>query len=319
MLTIHWLKNHKLIQGNESLLTEWLESNEGFIWIDINGETKARERDLLTHLGCHPLAIADAQRERHPPAIEKFNEHIFLLYRGIHALGEDLAHNIQAVSLFIGPQFLISVHEKSSLDIEQVLQSPDMETLVASPAKLASALLNSCAILYTDSLMEVEDELNELEELMATAPNDELLNNVLFYRRTLRKFRRVCAYHEKILANLIKEQQYLSDDNSVRHSVQDAYDKFERLLSLSSLYYDLCGDLSQGYLSLTSHQLNKTMQVLTVITAVFVPLTFLAGIYGMNFDYMPELHIKSGYPLLMLFMFVISISLVVLFKKKRWL
>ena len=319
MLTIHWLKNNILHKGNDSLLTEWLSSKEGFIWIDINGESPTKEHKQLISLGCHPLAIADAQKERHPPAFEKFSEHIFILYRGIHVLGEDLAHNMQAVSMFIGKQSLITVHQKAAIDIEQVFNSDELEKLVASPVKLASAILNTCAILYTDSIMQVEESLSELEELMATAPSDEVLNNVLFYRRTLRKFRRICSYHEKVMANFLKEQHASNADEALLHSVQDPYDKFERLLSLSSLYYDLCGDLSDGYLSLTSHQLNKTMQVLTVITAIFVPLTFLAGIYGMNFEYMPELGIKNAYPFLMLLMLLIAAGLVIFFKKKRWL
>jgi magnesium transporter len=319
MLTIHWLKNKMLQKGNESLLTEWLANKEGFIWIDVNGETPNNEHKLLINLGCHPLAIADAQKERHPPAFEKFSEHIFILYRGIHALGEDLAHNMQAVSMFIGKQFLITVHQKNALDIEQIIKTEDLEKLLTSPVKLASAILNTCAILYTDSILQVEESLSELEELMGTAPSDEVLNNVLFYRRTLRKFRRTCAYHEKVMANFLKEQHSSNADESILHSVQDPYDKFERLLSLSSLYYDLCGDLSDGYLSLTSHQLNKTMQVLTVITAIFVPLTFLAGIYGMNFEYMPELRVKHAYPMLILVMLLVATSLIILFKKKRWL
>ena len=85
------------------------------------------------------------------------------------------------------------------------------------------------------------------------------------------------------------------------------------------MYYDICGDLINGYMSVTSHQLNATMRVLTVITAIFVPLTFLAGIYGMNFENIPELKLEYGYYGLLGVMSVISIGLIVLFKRKRWL
>jgi magnesium transporter len=85
------------------------------------------------------------------------------------------------------------------------------------------------------------------------------------------------------------------------------------------MYYDICGDLINGYMSVTSHQLNATMRVLTVITALFVPLTFLAGIYGMNFEYIPELKFEHGYFTLLGVMSVISVGLIALFKKKRWL
>ena len=85
------------------------------------------------------------------------------------------------------------------------------------------------------------------------------------------------------------------------------------------MYYDICGDLINGYMSVTSHQLNATMRVLTVITALFVPLTFLAGIYGMNFEYIPELKADNGYFILLGVMAVVSVVLLIVFKKKRWL
>ena len=85
------------------------------------------------------------------------------------------------------------------------------------------------------------------------------------------------------------------------------------------MYYDICGDLINGYMSVTSHQLNATMRVLTVITALFVPLTFLAGIYGMNFEYIPELKADNGYFILLGVMAVVSVVLLMVFKKKRWL
>ena len=99
----------------------------------------------------------------------------------------------------------------------------------------------------------------------------------------------------------------------------DVYEKFERLNSLSALYYDLAGDLIDGHISLTSHNLNETMRILTVVTAIFVPLGFLAGLYGMNFDNIPELHHPNGYFFLVGFMAIIATSLVAIFKRNKWL
>ena len=103
------------------------------------------------------------------------------------------------------------------------------------------------------------------------------------------------------------------------HTVIDVHERIERLLSLSQMHYDICSDLINGYLSITSHQLNATMRVLTVITAIFIPLGFLAGLYGMNFENIPELKIINGYYYLLSFMGGIVASLIYVFKKKRWL
>jgi magnesium transporter len=101
--------------------------------------------------------------------------------------------------------------------------------------------------------------------------------------------------------------------------LRDVHDKFERLESLTAMYYDLCGDLIEGYISLSSHRLNRTMQILTVVSAIFVPLTFVAGIYGMNFEYIPELSFKYGYFVLWGAMVAMASGLLFVFKRIRWL
>ena len=105
----------------------------------------------------------------------------------------------------------------------------------------------------------------------------------------------------------------------VGHELNDVYEQQERAGSLTDLYYELASDLIDNYISIASHHLNQIMKVLTIITAIFVPLGFLAGIYGMNFEYMPELHTPSGYFILLGVMFSIAVTLLLLFRKKRWL
>ena len=122
-----------------------------------------------------------------------------------------------------------------------------------------------------------------------------------------------------IYLSFLTLEELVVEDVALYHAMQDVYDKCERLNSLSKLFYDQCGDLVEGHLSLTSHQLNKTMQALTVITAIFIPLGLLAGIYGMNFENMPELHTRYGYYILLGTMVMIATTLLALFKRKGWL
>lgn len=132
---------------------------------------------------------------------------------------------------------------------------------------------------------------------MQEKPNDEVMRELIAYQSRLRKLRRIFSYHEKLVTNLLKDipQRLIDEDGDIEHALQDLFERCERLHGLTTMYYEICGDLINGYLSITSHQLNNTMKVLTVITAIFVPLTFIAGIYGMNFDNMPELHATYGY------------------------
>jgi magnesium transporter len=98
----------------------------------------------------------------------------------------------------------------------------------------------------------------------------------------------------------------------------DFYEQVERTQSLATLHYQIASDLTDGYLGMSSHRLNRVMQILTIITVIFVPLTFLAGIYGMNFENMPELSTRSGYFIVIAIMFVIAVTQLIYFRKKRW-
>jgi magnesium transporter len=128
-------------------------------------------------------------------------------------------------------------------------------------------------------------------------------------------------YHARAFESLrsVKADFFNATARENRHLVIDVYEKYERLLSLSTLYYELAGDLVDGYISLTNHALNNTMRVLTAITAIFVPLSFLAGVYGMNFEYMPELQWKGAYFVVLGIMGTVILVLLALFKKYRWL
>jgi len=116
----------------------------------------------------------------------------------------------------------------------------------------------------------------------------------------------------------------ISDDDTFdlslyQHDINRLHERFERLNSLTQIQYEICGDLIDGYISISSHQLNMTMRVLTVITSIFVPLSFLAGLYGMNFAHMPELGARNAYFILLSVMAAIALGLLALFKRKGWI
>jgi Mg2+ and Co2+ transporter CorA len=186
---------------------------------------------LLEAFHCHPLAIDDAHRERHPPKIEEFEHHTLIIYRGISSFDRELNYTPQQMAFFLSDDYLISLHPSGADSIDHL-------------------------------------------------------------------------YHH---------------EGATLHAINDVFERFERLHSLTQMYYDICGDLVDGYISISSHQLNITMRVLTVITAIFVPLTFLAGIYGMNFAHMPELPYRYGYPVLLLMMLAIGAGLLWVFWRKKWL
>lgn len=283
--------------GGAEQMDIWRANPDTYIWIDLENETPVNEAKLLESFDCHPLAIEDVQRYRHPPKTETFEGHTLVLYRGITQFNEDLTIEQMSIALFVGERQLISCHPRPSRGISNSWENVHKDGLLKSPALLATKIMLFSVSRYLDALLEFEPYLNELEDSMQDRPNDETMRELIAYKSRLRKLKRIFNYHERLANNLIKDipQAWTEEDGDIEHALQDLFERCERLHSLCTMYYEICGDLIEGYLSITSHMLNNTMKVLTVITAIFVPLTFIAGIYGMNFENMPELKLEYGY------------------------
>lgn len=318
MIKVYALQDNVITSSTVKDIKE-VSTKDAKQWVDIEGESDEVIRKVLEHFGCHRLAIQDTLRKKHPPKLENFNDSLFMLYRGISTISKDFAVSYVQMAFFITETTIITVHDEKSFGIESTMKEPELSEWITTPALVWLKILKASAKKYLEEIAKLDDTLTKLEEGIAESGNDDDLTRLVMYKTRLRRFRRTANYHEEIVDDLgkLNHQHLLFKDST--HIIQDTYDKFERIYSLSSMYYDLCGDLIDGYLSLTSHHLNKTMQLLTVITAIFIPLGLLAGIYGMNFDNMPELHHPYGYFILLGFMGTIAAVLLYLFKKYKWL
>ncbi|MGH1470953.1 MAG: magnesium transporter CorA family protein [Cellvibrionaceae bacterium] len=311
-------------QADSDLSDTWnkiADNPKAFCWIDIVDEKPENEKKLLNKLDCHPLAILDAQRLRHPPKLEIFDNSIFILYRGITSTETDLVFEQLQVAIFSTDNLLITRHREKSFAIEEWWKKTSLPKELTHPLLLASKIIHTSFGRYLEAILDFEQSLSEKEEAMQNSPNDEDLRDLLAYKTRLRKLRRTFNYHTRSVENLLGFVKEHHDENyqKIHHDIQDLHDRTDRISSLLNMYYEICGDLIEGYLSITSHQLNRTMQILTVVTTIFVPLGFLAGIYGMNFDNIPELHNENGYFYLLGTMGIISISALTIFKIKRWI
>jgi magnesium transporter len=308
--------------GDETLIQQWQNNEDAFLWLDLEGLDKAKEKQMLEAFGCHQLAILDTQRDRHPPKVEAFNDYIFLLYRGFVANDDNLNFENLQISMFVGQRILITCHAQSSIAINTLLNVASEKHLKRSPMHLALMIFHSSCGNYLKQLFSFESKLEKIEDQFQLSGNDQMMREITSYRSQLVKIRRTFNYHVAIgntLNTLLEDEETSLITAKEIHTVNDLRERLDRLLSLSQMYYDICGDLVDGYMSITSHQLNATMRILTVITALFVPLTFLAGIYGMNFEHIPELKANNGYFILLGVMATISVALIALFKRKKWL
>lgn len=311
----------ELKRGAMHLLDEWRGQQDTILWADFwNDEPEAEKRILIDDFGLHPMAIQDAQRKRHPPKLESFGNHVFILLKGLGKETPDFAFDTIQIALFIGKRFLVTRHSDVSPSTDRLWQEvqEDQVLFARGPDALALRLSRIIVDRYLKKLLTLEPRIEVIEQEMVSEPRDEMLAELIGYKTQLRKFRRVFLYHVQIFSKLAAEQPPGISAERV-HEINDVYENQDRANSLSALYYELASDLIDGYISLASHRLNHIIKILTIITAVFVPLSFLAGIYGMNFENMPELHSRWGYFILLTVMAGIVTVLLLIFRKRRWL
>ncbi len=307
--------------GGEELLDGWERNGEDFIWVDFDQEQKSRERTVMERLfAINPLALDDAQRERHPPKLEWFDNYFFLLLKGFTAETESIDFSIVHISFFVGRNFLATRHAMKSPSIDNVLKRIYENDVDASrgPDHICYKIVRTMIDRYTPIILALEGRLDDAEEQMLEDPNDDLLAELVSYNSQLKKLRRIFHYQQNILSELRHSGSDIIRTHNA-HEFQDVFEQMERLASLSAMLQELTRDLIDGYISISSHRLNNIMKILTIASVIFLPLTFIAGIYGMNFENMPELKTEYGYYFIIGVLVFVATGLLFVFRKMRWL
>ena len=310
-----------IVSGGQELLDGWTPDGDDIIWVDLDQPDLEFERKLLDEqFRIDPLAIDDAQRERHPPKLEWFNNYFFLLLKGFTADTDSIDFSVVHISLFVGRNFLVSRHAQTSPSIDQVLDrvSIDEVDVKAGSAHLCYRVVRTIIDRYTPIVLSLEGRLDELEEQMLEDPSDELLGELVIYNSRLKKLRRIFGYQQAMLGEFDHAETELIPERG-RHEYRDIFEQMERLASLSAMLQELTRDLIDGYISISSHRLNNIMKILTIASVIFLPMTFIAGIYGMNFENMPELGSQYGYFIVLGVLVGLGGGLLAVFRRMRWI
>ena len=315
------MADETIASGDESLIEQYENQPNAWLWVDLDRQDRAWERNFLCErFNIDPLVIEDAQRERHPPKLEIFNEYFFLLLKGLDADTTDINFGVIQISFFVGKRLLITRRNAKSLSIDHIwvkLQKKRLDPQ-RGPAYITYAICRRIVDRYTPVVLSLEERLDEVESEMFLQTDDALLEELIANNSRLKKLRRILTYHTGLMQELASgTNPFVGIDES--HAFNDAYTHFERLASLSNLYQELTMDLVNAYISLSSHRLNHIIKMLTMVTVIFLPLSLLAGIYGMNFEFIPELRWQFGYFLVLLAMGAVVLGSLFLFRKLRWL
>ena len=315
-----WLQNNsgQQYRNDRTLLDQWQANGDDFLWLDCVLRDEAEFTALLQRFEAHELAISALLRERHPPKYEHFDQHLLIIYRGLQQLPQDFSFQYQEIGFLVGRNFIISCHRNASYAIDYYFS--DLPQQRQTPLTLALQIMRKSASVYLETLMTFDETLSQLEDDFMQASTPQQVLNLSSSRSILLRLKRVFSYHQRLSEGLLED----FDDGELqgfpcdRHLLHALNERFTRIYSLVVMHYEICGDLLESHMSLSSYHMNNKMNVLTMITAVFVPLGFLAGIYGMNFEYIPELKHPDGYFILVGVMTAIAVAMLGFFKLKKW-
>lgn len=288
------------------------------LWINLNNASQEEQLQIMQRFAIGPTLAEDFSRERHPPKMEAQTDFTLLIMRG-YADADFSEYNSSAqVNLLYSKQVLIS---KIQCHNPVLLKQLEPQITAGKNSNIADWIKQLIFVVsgsYLEKLINFEDEQSELEDVMLHSGNDEQMALIMRYRSVLRKINRNLAYQKDIFSDALYEEQspLLRHFNSTE--IRDFYEKFERLHSMTDMYYDQLSDLVHSYMSTTSHQINERMKVLTIVSTIFIPLTFIAGIYGMNFINMPELQMMDGYFIVLTAMAIGGITGLTWFKIRGW-
>ncbi|NNJ95655.1 MAG: hypothetical protein HKP12_00665, partial [Gammaproteobacteria bacterium] len=282
--------------SDAALFDRWQAQSGSLLWLDIEGPADDDDHALLVETLALPEAeVRDALRDRHPPTFVGEPELLFLLLKPLDSESHSLDFNTQQMAIFCGEGFFVTRHSKTSEYLDSLWsQIGSGERRITSPNDIVALLARRMVQRYGKILLNLEARLDVLEDELLQEFDEAYMHELVGYNTALRKMRRILRYHVSVTEQLSRYAQRQKLDDWI-DEYQDIASEAERFNSLAELYQNVINDLIEGYISLNAHNLNQVMRVLTVVTVVFLPLSLLVGVYGMNFENMPELKSQHGY------------------------
>lgn len=293
------------------------------LWVDVSGLADIELISAIgTEFGLHRLALEDVVTVTQRPKAEDFDSHLFLVAR---MLSPERGVETEQTAFFVGPDFLITFQERPGDCFDPVrerLRRGRGRIRELGADYLAYALIDALIDGYYPVLERYGEEIEELENLVLSRPEPGQVDRLHAIKRDLLSLRRAVWPTRELVGSLIRDETPIVTAQT-RVFLRDCYDHVVQLMDVVETYREISSSLLEVYLSSMSAKLNEIMKVLTMIATIFIPLSFITGLYGMNFDTqspwnMPELHFRYGYPLVLLVMLAIAVGLLIWFRRKRW-
>lgn len=284
-------------------------------WVDFISPTHEEVLLLESHFHFHPLTIEDCTHFLQRPKMDYYEGYHFFV---LHAMNQKTLEP-EEVDMFVGKNYVVTFHLKHQFEMDEAWNR------MLGDSKLWAGGSFNCAHLVIDKLVDhffpalhqIQDDLLQLENDIKFKSIERLMDEVYEIRGQLLKVRRSINPMRDLLYRIINSERVASQKDSLVYFT-DIYDHLLKLSDMIESNREITADMRESYMSINSNRMNRIMKTLTTFTSIFMPLTFIVGIYGMNFDNMPELHWPFGYYAILVVMAMIGVGMVLWFRKKGW-
>lgn len=301
-------------------ISDLIQRKDHFVWLDLQNPQQQDIMLLQEEFQFHPLALEDVARPHQRPKLDSYGNYYFMVFYCISydQVSEEL--DIQPINLFIGANYLVSVHTGNILAIADTIKrwQENREDFGHDTGALLYALLDTIVDDYFPVIDQLAERLDLIEEQIFEHFREDALQDVFILKRNLLHMRRIVAPERDVLNVLIRRDVPIFERNTILY-LQDVYDHIVRITDSIDTYRDLLSSALDAFLSVQSNRLNQVVKVLTIASIVLMSNALIAGIYGMNFEFMPELHWRLGYPFALGLMVLISAGLILFFRRQKWL
>ena len=292
-----------------------ISEEKKWIWVDLNEPTKEESEILVDYFDFHPLSVEDATQVQQRPKFKQYDDYQFIVF---HALDLKTLES-EEVDIFIGEDFIVTFHRERYEEIDTIKRKLFNETIeINEPKDILLHILDDIVDNYFPFIYDIEDKVFNFEDrhnldiTTKTLIDDtfDLREELLIIKRTVQPMKDLVYRMREGKVLHLNEQQFLF--------ITHINDHLMKQMEMVDSSREMTSDIRDNYISLNSFKMNNIMKILTIYSVVFMPLTLIAGIYGMNFTNMPELEWHSGYYIVLIIMAIIAIIMLIVFKKKRW-
>ncbi|MBS7247676.1 MAG: magnesium/cobalt transporter CorA [Candidatus Jordarchaeales archaeon] len=289
-------------------------------WINVDGVHRAEIIGKIgEQLGIHPLVLEDIMNTEQRPKMEDFESYLFLVLKMLRIDGDYIIS--ENISLLVGPNYVVSFQEREGDVFDPVrarIRTNKGRIRKMGPDYLAYSLIDAIVDNYFLVLEKMGERIDEVEGELLTNPTPQTLKKIHELRRSLLFLHKSVWPLREIINALEKSESPLVKKDTIVF-LRDLYDHTIQVIETNEMYREMLSEMTDAYISSINNKTNEIVKVLTVIATLFMPLTFIASIYGMNFVWMPETEWPEGYHMVLAVMAVIGLIMLILFRKKKWI